>query len=238
MVMALGEAAGGLEASGAAAGAGRAGAGKVIDAHVVKSSPLKATNVRPSTRQSATSGAAQGAAQAGTSRLLDGGLTGKAAKGFADTVAPTSSARKWLLAEFCLCMVILAFSPLTGTQPTPGAFMKRGSAIMALFFVLGLVATAGRGAARAASGFGGLIALVLLISDRSIFVTLAKKFGKGVGEEEQSDGLDAEPDDGDAASNDLPGDALGVGTAVLAPASNEEISNQLNDILNRTYGVR
>jgi uncharacterized membrane protein len=231
MTMAIGEAAGGLEASGAGAGAG-----KVIDAHVVKSTPLRATGTRTAkAKDAATTGAAAGAGSAGTSRMFDGGLAGKAAKGVADTVAPTSSARKWLLAEFCLCMVVLAFSPLTGTQPTPGAFMKRGSAIMGLFFVLGLLATAGQGAARAASGFGGLISLVLLISDRSIFVTLAKKFGKGVGEEEQSDGLDA--DDSSADDTATTADAV-PGVSKLEPASNEEIANQLQDILGRTYGVR
>jgi hypothetical protein len=167
--------------------------------------------------------------------LVGSSVVGKADKAILDTVAPQSAARKYLLAEFCACMVVLGFSPLTGKAPTAGAWMKRGSAIMGVFFVLGLVATAGRGASRAAAGFGALVTLVLLISDRSIFVTLAKKFGKGVGEDSDDDGADwaDEPENLDPM-----GDAVDGGVSKLDPATDDEIAEQLQDILGRGYGVR
>lgn len=116
--------------------------------------------------------------------MFDGGLAGKGAKAVSGVAAPASHARRILVAEFALCMTVLAFSPLTDKNKgeKPGAFMKRASATMGVFFILGLVATGGRGASRAAASFGGLIALVLLISQRSIFTVLTAKLGKGVGE--------------------------------------------------------
>lgn len=99
------------------------------------------------------------------------------------------ASRKLLVAEFTLCMVILAFSPITDKHKSekPGAFMKRASATMGVFFVLGLISTAGRGAGKAAAAFGGLMTLTLLISQRSIFTVLTGKLNKGVGE---SSGVD------------------------------------------------
>lgn len=178
-------------AEGAGSSVARQGSGKVIQGKVVAPKAPRGVNARR-VRSGASAGAGAAAGGAAGGKLLDGGLTGKAAKNVADTVAPTSSARRVLLAEFAACMVILAFSPLTGSMPSAGAFMKRASATMGLFFLLGLLATAGRGASRAAAAFGGLITLVLLISDRSIFVALAKKLGKGVGESADDVGLDAQ----------------------------------------------
>lgn len=227
-------------AEGAGSTVARQGAGKVVDAKVVSSTPLTARR-RPS---AATSGAAAGAAAGGGGRMFDGGLTGKAAKQVAETVAPTSSARKVLLAEFAACMVVLAFSPLTGKSPSAGAFMKRGSAIMGVFFLLGLVATAGRGASRAAAAFGGLVTLVLLISDRSILVALAKKLGKGVGESDPDDGLAAQDlqdlgeqvgdivDDLGGQVGDHPAEQLGE----LGAATADEVADVLGRF--RNIGVR
>lgn len=158
---------------GGSSAAAKQGAGKVIDVTPVKSTPLRSGG-----RAGRVSDAAAGA---GASKMLDG-LPGS--KGLTDAAAPASHARKLLVAEFTLCMVVLAFSPLTKTSEKPGAFMKRASATMGVFFILGLVATAGRGASRAAAGFGGLVALVLLISQRSIFTVLTKKMGAGVGEDD------------------------------------------------------
>lgn len=184
----------GGEALGAGAGAEAAGAGAAGKA--------AGQGAKASTRASDT------AKGAGLGSMLDGGLLGRAGRSASKTVLPASNARRFLVAEFAVCMVVLAFSPLTGKSPTAGAFMKRGSAIMGLFFALGLVATAGRGAARAASGFGGLVTLVLLISERSIFTKLTSKLGKGVGEDDPSDGLDAQ-DQADAAGLGDDGNPLG-----------------------------
>jgi hypothetical protein len=191
MTAALGEAALGAETGAAAGASARASAGAAESA-------------------GARSGGKSGVGKS----LLDGGIAGKAAKGFSGAAAPTSSARKVLLAEFAACMVVLAFSPLTGKSPSAGGFMKRASAIMGLFFVLGLVATAGRGASRAAAGFGGLVTLVLVISDRSIFTKLAAKLGKGVGESDPDDGiLDAGAEVGDTIG-DIADTVGGAGATV------------------------
>lgn len=167
---------------GSSAAAGQsAGAGAGVTR---ASAPVKS---RPSGR------ASDAAAGAGASSMLDGGSIGKAGKAVTNTVAPPSSARKLLVAEFTLCMAVLAFSPLTDKHKAerPGAFMKRASATMAVFFVLALIATAGRGASRAAAGFGGLVALVLLISQRSIFTVLTAKMAPGVGDDDPgSEGWD------------------------------------------------
>lgn len=158
----------------AGAAATRSGAGKVIDVTPTASRPLR--NVR--TRGDRVTDAATGA---GLSKLLDGRMP---SRGSGSDSGRGSGARKLLVAEFTLCMVVLAFSPVTDKHKAekPGAFMKRASATMGVFFVLGLISTAGRGASRAAAGFGGLMTLTLLISQRSIFAVLAGKMAPGVGE--------------------------------------------------------
>lgn len=169
----------------ARAAAGRAGAGKVIDVTPTASRPLRATGGRGQRVSDAAAGA-------GASSLIDGGQLRRAGRGAARAVAPASSARRVLVAEFTVCMVVLAFSPLTDKNrgEKPGAFMKRASATMGVFFILGIIATGGRGASKAAAGFGGLVTLVLLISQRSIFTVLTSKLGKGVGEDDpDSEGI-------------------------------------------------
>lgn len=179
--------------AGTGAAASRAGAGKVVDAQVIRSRPIRTRNTRAGERASdAASGAGFGQLLNRTPSLPEPGRA--------------TGARRLLVAEFVLCMVVLAFHPLTGKASTASAFMKRGSAIMGLFFLLGLVSTAGRTASRAAAGFGGLITLVLLISDRSIFTVLTNRFAPGVGEEDSDlGGLDAQ---------DVLDDAAGAGVGV------------------------
>lgn len=200
-IPAAAEAVGAGEAGGAVAS--RAGAGQVVDAKVIKSKPLNGRNTR--VKDAASNGLGSGLGSALGSRSGRPRSSGSS----------SSNARRLLVAEFVLCMVVLAFSPLTGKSPSAPAFMKRGSAIIGLFFLLGLTSTAGRGAARAASGFGGLITLVLLISDRSIFTKLAGKMAPGVGEETTDlGGLDAQ--DAADAVGDAVGDALdGLGGAIV-----------------------
>jgi hypothetical protein len=54
--------------------------------------------------------------------------------------------------------------------------MKRMTAICGLFFLLGIVSAAGRGAARAAAGFGGIVVVALAISERDLFVKITTIF--------------------------------------------------------------
>lgn len=184
--------------AGTGVAASRAGAGKVVDAQVVKSRPLRGSNTRVRERASDAAGGA------GLGQLLN------RSPSLPEVSGRATGARRLLVAEFVVCMVVLAFYPLTGKSSTASAFMKRGSAIMGLFFVLGLVATAGRTASRAAAGFGGLVTLVLLISDRSIFTALAARFAPGVGEEDSDlGGLDAQD-----VLDDVAGSGVGVGEDV------------------------
>lgn len=117
-------------------------------------------------------GGAAGAAVGGV-----GGLAGAVREDKAARV--DSAARSALVAEFLLCMVVVGLSPLTDKHrdEPAGAWMKRATALMGVFLVLGLIGSAGRGAARAATGFGGLLTLALLISERSMFTMIAAKFG-------------------------------------------------------------
>lgn len=134
---------------------------------------------------------------------------------------PGSPARRVLVAEFALCMVIVALSPVTDRKrgESPAAFMKRASAVMAVFFVLGLIASGGRGAGRAAAGFGGLVTLTLAISSRSLFVVLAGKVGTSAGEDQDDAHTDDQLGDGAAGLGEAAGDAAagagsGIGSAV------------------------
>lgn len=86
------------------------------------------------------------------------------------------SYRKALIAEFLVCLLLLAFSPLAKGpgEMGPIRFMKRGTATAALFVILGLVSSAGAGAAKACAMFGGLVTLVLLVDQREAFGKLAE----------------------------------------------------------------
>lgn len=106
-----------------------------------------------------------------------GGGKGKHGKG-AKLPRLQFSGQRVLFAEFLLCVFILLCSPLTDKHREEGAgvFIRRGSAILALFFILALIGSGGPRAARAAAGLGGLVSVSLLVSSRSIFVTLAAQF--------------------------------------------------------------
>jgi hypothetical protein len=83
--------------------------------------------------------------------------------------------RKWLIAEFLICVILLGLSPLAKKpgEMGPIRFMKRGSATCAFFVILGLVSAGGKGAAKAAATFGALVTLVLLVDQREAFGKLA-----------------------------------------------------------------
>lgn len=168
----------------AAATKGAASSGAAKGATSAKGSSTRPTSTRPSSSSSSSSSTKDGGGRkrgaADDSPLLPAPVrrgAGKAARAWG------GNARRLLVAEFLLCVVIVAFSPLGEKHREEGAsaWMKRMSAVMGVFFVLGLISTAGRGASRVSAAFGGLVTLGLLVSSRSVFVTLAKKFNAGDG---------------------------------------------------------
>lgn len=160
----------------------------------------RATNAKPSVTGRAVAGGAAGAATGATIGTAVGGPAGtavgtgvgaavgsvaggvaghKAKRAYKAATREAPRARQALVAEFAVCMVVAGLSPLTDAKrnESPGSYMRRMTAIMGVFFILALVSTAGRGAARAAAGFGGLVAVGLLVSERNLFVKLAAAFG-------------------------------------------------------------
>lgn len=83
--------------------------------------------------------------------------------------------RRMMIAEFIVCVMLLGLSPLAKPAGDMGPirFMKRGSATCAFFIILGLLSSAGKGAAKAAAMFGALVTLVLLVDQREAFGKLA-----------------------------------------------------------------
>lgn len=177
-------------------------------------------------------GAGAGAAIGGAGGAVKAHASKRAAK--AAKRAALGPARQLLTAEFVICVAILALSPLTDKHKTEGpqAFLRRGAAICALFFILGLISSGGRGATKVAAGFGGLVTLTLLVSSRDVFAVLAKKFNS------TKDGP-AGPDEssavGDAAGG-LGGETVGGALAsvedqVEQQAAATRIGQTLGDVL-------
>lgn len=122
-------------------------------------------------------GAGVGAAVGGTAGAVGGMRARRAEKAAARGDGLTI--RRVLVAEFVVCIIILALSPVAapeGSEPKPGDWMKKGSAMCGLFLLLGLLSSAGRGAGKVAAAFGGLVVLMLLVDQRSLFTVLARKF--------------------------------------------------------------
>jgi hypothetical protein len=159
-----------------------------------------------------------------------GGVKAHAAKKAAKRAkhAALGPGRQLLVAEFILCMVILALSPLTDRHKTEGpqAFLKRGAATCALFFILGLISSAGRGPTKIAAYGGGLVTLTLLVSDRDVFAALAAKLTAGdttddgfegadtLGVDDTADpgaGIDPSGQDSDSSGASDSGSGLGPG---------------------------
>ncbi len=151
----------------------------------------RATHGKPSVTGRAASGAAAGAA-AGTAIApgigtavgagvggIGGGLAGASAKkAYKVATRANGQARRIIVAEFALCAVIVALSPLTDEKKDekPGHWMKRMTAVMALFFLLGLISAAGTGAARVAAGFGGIVTVALAVGERNLFTKIGEIF--------------------------------------------------------------
>lgn len=91
-----------------------------------------------------------------------------------------AGARKWLLAELVVCVLLLALSGMTGTasksgtqQDTGSRLAVKGSALAGVFIVLGLVSAGGKGGEKAAGSLGLLITLAYMFNEREVFTTLS-----------------------------------------------------------------
>lgn len=154
---------------------------------------------KPSTTRKAVGGAAAGAATgaavgsvvpgvgtaigAGAGAVIGG--AGGAMRGHSEKKAWKAANRgpgtRALLAEFLLCLVVVALSPSVRPkgEVTPGAWMKRGSAVCALFILLGMLASVGDRSSRVAVAVGGLVTLGLAVSEREVIGSLLQRFGPG-----------------------------------------------------------
>lgn len=143
----------------------------------------QAKSKRPSYTRSAAGGAASGAASGGGAGAAAGAATGLLqAHGQKKEAARLrramrTPARRVLVAEYIVCMIILAFSPLTDKHGTDGAvkWMKRGTAMSVVFLLLGIVSSGGPRAEKVAAAAGGLITIALAMNDRDIFATMATR---------------------------------------------------------------
>lgn len=117
---------------------------------------------------------------------VGGGVAGaKAKKAYKLANQTNGRMKRLVVAEFAVCIVIVALSPLTDRhkEEAPAAWMKRMTAVLALFFILGIISAMGRGAAKAAAGLGGLVTVALLVSERDLLARLADLFdSKGTAE--------------------------------------------------------
>lgn len=84
--------------------------------------------------------------------------------------------RSVLLAEFVVCFLILALSPLS-KDVKANEWMKKASAVSLLFMILALVGSAGGKSARAVGAFGALVTVALLVDQRGVFGIMVSKFG-------------------------------------------------------------
>lgn len=138
----------------------------------------------------AAAGTAAGAALAGPPGAAAGAVVGgaggalagrKAKAAYKAAMRASPGMRRALVAEFLVCFLIAVLSPLTdkNRDEKPTTMLKRLTAIMLLFFILGLVGAAGRGWAKFAAGFGGLATVALAVSQRDLFMKIGNVFSSG-----------------------------------------------------------
>jgi hypothetical protein len=104
-----------------------------------------------------------------------------------------SGPQRLLVAEFLVCIVILALSPMgrpTG-ETEPRDWMKRGTAMCGLFALLGLVSAVGPKSGRAAAALGGLVTVVLMVDQRELFSVIAKRLNAKSTSDNDIDGAGA-----------------------------------------------
>lgn len=135
--------------------------------------------------------------------------------------------RRALLAEFTVCILILALSPLArGEGETkPKDWMKRGSAMCGVFILLGMVSGIGPRAARVSVAIGGLITLALLVDQREVFGVLTTKL-KSTGSDDQAEGV-GPGTSGGTSSGSSGGDGSAGGT----------LGGALGDFVQRNPGL-
>jgi hypothetical protein len=135
-----------------------------------------------------------------------------------------SGNRQLLTAEFVACIAVLGLGTLLAPDSSKDSDVSRamvkGSALAGLFLLLSLVATSGKGAARAATALGTLVtvAYVVTSSDVHHVVSWVSKFFDKKSAPDQADSAEAPvpplPDTGEGA----------VGGPVSAPGSGTVIS--------------
>jgi hypothetical protein len=83
--------------------------------------------------------------------------------------------KQLLIGELIVCLVITGLSPLTDKHKSDSGstMFKRFSSVAVLFMILGFVSSMGRSAAKLSASFGGIVTLVLVMSDADVFVKLA-----------------------------------------------------------------
>lgn len=170
---------------------------------------------KPSTTRKAIGGAASGAATgaavgslvpgvgtavgAGVGAVVGGGagaVKGRSEKkDWKTSQVSQPGARRALIAEFLLCTIVLALSPLSNPEgkTAPKDWMKKGTALSGVFILLGMVSSVGPRAARSSVAIGGLITLVLVIDQRSIFGVIAEKMKKATPGEAPQTGPPSDP---------------------------------------------
>lgn len=85
-----------------------------------------------------------------------------------------ASSQRLLIVEFVVCIVVLGMQPLV-SDVGPAPWMKKGSAVSLLFFILALIGSIGPGSRKVASGFGGLVTVAVLLNERSVFTFITQK---------------------------------------------------------------
>lgn len=94
----------------------------------------------------------------------------------------TTNYEKVIVAEFVIVVLLVAVAPMTrkertGLSPYYGQDLVQLVAIMAAYFILGLIAQGGHSAARIAAWFGGLLALGIGLGEAAYLAKVFDLFG-------------------------------------------------------------
>jgi hypothetical protein len=89
---------------------------------------------------------------------------------------------KVIVAEFVIVVLLVAVAPMTrkertGLSPYYGQDIVQLVAIMAAYFILGVIAQGGQGAARVAAWFGGLLAIGIGLGEAAYLTKVFDLFG-------------------------------------------------------------
>lgn len=156
---------------------------------VAKKAASAAVRATPEGRVASTASRAAKKASPAPKKAVPAGSPAKKAPAAARALGKVPArARKWLLAELVVCVLLLSLSGMTGTASKTGTQLDtgsrlavKGSALAGIFIVLGLVSAGGKGAEKAAGSLGALITLAYMFNEREVFTTLsawAKEAGK------------------------------------------------------------